>query len=265
VAASPGEPATVVAPETWRAIDFISDLHLTERTPRTFARWADFLHGTSADAVFILGDLFEAWVGDDARLEGFEARGAATLASAARQRPIYFMVGNRDFLLGAEMLAACGMQALEDPTLLCAFGDKVLLSHGDALCLGDVPYLQLRLVVRDPAWQRQFLERPLPERRAMARALRDQSERHKSTLKPGEWIDVDLDAASVTLRSAGAATMIHGHTHRPGSEEIAPGHWRHVLSDWDLDGDGPERAEVLRWQRGGLVRMSPDEAMRREP
>jgi UDP-2,3-diacylglucosamine hydrolase len=163
------------------------------------------------------------------------------------------------------MLTACGMQALEDPTLLCAFGDKVLLSHGDALCLGDVPYLPLRRVVRDPAWQRQFLERPLPERRAMARALRDQSERHKSTLKPGEWIDVDLEAAAATLRSAGATTMIHGHTHRPGTEEIAPGHWRHVLSDWDLDGDGPERAEVLRWQEGGLVRMSPDEAMRREP
>ena len=259
------EPATVVAPATWQVIDFISDLHLTESTPRTYALWSDFLHGTRADAIFILGDLFEAWVGDDARFEGFEARGAATLASAARQRPIFFMVGNRDFLLGAEMLAACGMTALEDPTLLSAFGDKLLLSHGDALCLGDVPYLQLRRVVRDPAWQRQFLARPLPERRAMARALRDQSERHKSTLKPGEWIDVDLAAAAATLRSAGATTMIHGHTHRPGTEEIAPGFWRHVLSDWDFDGNGPERADVLRWQQDGLLRLSPSQAMRRQP
>ena len=264
MAALPGEPATVVAPATWQAIDFISDLHLTESTPRTYALWSDFLHGTRADAIFILGDLFEAWVGDDARFEGFEARGAATLASAARQRPIFFMVGNRDFLLGAEMLAACGMTALEDPTLLSAFGDRLLLSHGDALCLGDVPDLQLRRVVRDPAWQRQFLARPLPERRAMARALRDQSERHKSTLKPDEWIDVDLAAAAATLRSAGATTMIHGHTHRPGTEEIATGCWRHVLSDWDLDGSGPERAEVLRWQQGELLRMSPGDAMGRQ-
>jgi UDP-2,3-diacylglucosamine hydrolase len=151
VAALPIGSATVVAPPDWRAIDFISDLHLTESTPKAFALWSDFLHESRADAIFILGDLFEAWVGDDSRLEGFEARGAATLASAAQRRPIYLMVGNRDFLLGAEMLAASGLKALEDPTLLCAFGDKVLLSHGDAMCLGDVPYQEFRRVVRDPS------------------------------------------------------------------------------------------------------------------
>ena len=111
------------------------------------------------------------------------------------------MVGNRDFLLGAEMLAACGIKALEDPTLLCAFGDNVLLSHGDAMCLGDLPYQKFRRVVRDPAWQRDFLARPLIERRAMARALRDESERHKSTQKPGEWVDVDRAAALAALQS----------------------------------------------------------------
>jgi UDP-2,3-diacylglucosamine hydrolase len=255
--------ATVVAPAHWRAIDFISDLHLTESTPQAFALWSDFLHETRADAIFILGDLFELWVGDDSRLDGFEARGAAILASAARHRHISFMVGNRDFLLGAEMLAACGMSALEDPTLLFAFGDKVLLSHGDALCLGDVPYQQFRRVVRDPGWQRNFLARPLGERRAMARALRDESERHKLTQKPGEWVDVDPQAALAALSSAEATTLIHGHTHRPATEEIAPGRWRHVLSDWELDGSGPGRAEVLRWEDGRFMRLSPGEAMRR--
>ena len=263
MAALPIGSATVVAPPDWRAIDLISDLHLTESTPKAFALWSDFLHESRADAIFILGDLFEAWVGDDSRLEGFEARGAATLASAAQRRPIYFMVGNRDFLLGAEMLAASGLKALEDPTLLCAFGDKVLLSHGDAMCLGDVPYQEFRRVVRDPVWQRDFLARPLIERRAMARALRDESERHKSAQKPGEWVDVDPAAALAALQSRGAATLIHGHTHRPASEEFAPGHRRHVLSDWDLDGPGSDRADVLRWQEGEFMRLSPGEAMRR--
>ena len=265
MAALPIGPFTVVAPPDWRAIDFISDLHLTESTPKAFALWSDFLHESRADAIFILGDLFEAWVGDDSRFEGFEARGAATLASAAHRRPIHFMVGTRDFLLGAEMLAACGIKALEDPTLLCAFGDNVLLSHGDAMCLGDLPYQQFRRVVRDPAWQRDFLARPLIERRAMARALRDESERHKSTQKPGEWVDVDPTAALAALRSTGATTLIHGHTHRPASEEFAPGHRRHVLSDWDLDRDSPARAEVLRWQDGRFMRLSPGDAMRRGP
>lgn len=261
MAASPFEPATLVAPDHWRAIDFISDLHLTAALPRTVELWSDYLLRTQADAVFILGDLFETWVGDDARSEGFEARGAEVLKSAAALRPIAFMVGNRDFLLGAAMLEACGMTRLEDPTLLCAFGDKALLTHGDALCLGDVPYQQFRRIVRDPAWQRDFLQRPLSERRSLARALRDESERHKATQPTASWVDVDIAAALATLRTAGAATMIHGHTHRPGSEALAPGLWRHVLSDWDVDDPTAPRAQVLRWQLGGLTRLTPLDAM----
>jgi UDP-2,3-diacylglucosamine hydrolase len=261
VAASSVEPATVFAPDRWRAIDFISDLHLTAATPRTVSLWSKFLHHTQADAVFILGDLFEAWVGDDARNEGFEAGGAEILRSAAATRAIAFMVGNRDFLLGAAMLQACNVMPLEDPTLLCAFGDKALLSHGDALCLADVPYQQFRRVVRDPAWQRDFLERPLSERRALARALRDESERHKRAQSADSWVDVDTDAALAALKAVGAATLIHGHTHRPGSEELAVGRWRHVLSDWDVDDAVAPRAQVLRWQSDGVRRLTPDEAI----
>ena len=261
MAASPVEPATLVAPAEWRVIDFISDLHLTAAMPRTVELWSDYLHRTRADAVFILGDLFEAWVGDDARAEGFETDGAAVLKSAAALRPIAFMVGNRDFLLGSAMLQACGVAALEDPTLLCAFGRKALLTHGDALCLGDVPYQQFRRVVRDPSWQRAFLQRPLSERRALARALRGESERHKASQLDASWVFVDIDAAVAALRSAGATMMIHGHTHRPGSESIGPGLQRHVLSDWDFDDATVPRAEVLRWQSEGLTRLTPQAAM----
>src|SRR5436309_5901464 len=100
-----GAASEIVAPPEWRMIDFLSDLHLTESTPRTVAAWADYMRRSAADAIFILGDLFEAWIGDDARHAGFEARCTGVLAEAATRRPVHFMVGNRDFLLGDEMLA----------------------------------------------------------------------------------------------------------------------------------------------------------------
>jgi len=251
----------ILAPPTWRAIDFISDLHLSEETPRTFEAWARYLVDTTAEAVLILGDLFEAWIGDDARVEGFEARGAAVLREAASRRMVGFMVGNRDFLLGRAMLDACGVAPLDDPTVISAFGARVLLVHGDALCLGDVEYQQFRAIVRGEEWQSDFLSRPLEERRAMARAMRAESERRKT--EGGPWYDVDGEAAVGALKSARATTLVHGHTHRPASEALAPDRWRHVLSDWDLDSADPPRAEVLRWDASGFHRITPDDAVRR--
>jgi UDP-2,3-diacylglucosamine hydrolase len=248
----------IVAPPAWRTIDFISDLHLTESTPRTVAAWADYMRRSAADAIFILGDLFEAWVGDDARHAGFEARCAAVLAESAARRPVHFMVGNRDFLLGDDMLAACGLRALSDPTVVDAFGMRVLLAHGDALCLADTAYLAFRRVVREPAWQRDFLARPLSERRAAARAMRAESERHKAS--QAVWHDVDRDAAVALLDAAHASTLVHGHTHRPGDERWPTRHERRVLSDWDLDDARTPRAEVLRWQSEGFVRLAPADA-----
>ena len=249
----------IVAPPSWRRIDFISDLHLAEDTPRTFAAWRDYLLHTPADAVFILGDLFEAWVGDDARHAGFEAQGAAVLSAAAARRPLFFMVGNRDFMLGDEMLAACGVQGLADPTLLAAFGERVLLSHGDAWCIADVEYQQFRRQVRDSAWQAKVLARPLAERRLMARSLRSESERRASEHQ-GEWADVDTPTALQWLKRTNATTLVHGHTHRPATQSLAPGFARHVLSDWSLD-DGDHghvaRAEVLRWEGGRWPRLAP--------
>jgi UDP-2,3-diacylglucosamine hydrolase len=132
--------AEFVAPPAWTCIDFVSDLHLAADMPQTFEAFAAYLRSTSADAVFILGDLFDAWVGDDARHEGFEAQCTALLAAAAQRRPLAFMVGNRDFLAGAAWVQACGMTALADPTLLVACGQRLLLTHGDALCLADMEY-----------------------------------------------------------------------------------------------------------------------------
>jgi UDP-2,3-diacylglucosamine hydrolase len=249
----------IVAPPDWRTIDFLSDLHLTESTPRTVAAWSDYMRRSGADAIFILGDLFEAWVGDDARHSGFEARCAEVLAEAATRRPVHFMVGNRDFLFGDEMLAACGLRGLGDPTVLEAFGMRVLLAHGDALCLGDTAYLAFRTVVREPAWQRDFLARPLAERRAAARAMRAESERHKASQTT--WHDVDRDAAMAALDAARAGTLVHGHTHRPGDERWSAAHDRRVLGDWDLDDARAPRAAILRWRATGFIRLPPNDAI----
>ncbi len=252
-------PHEFVAPPAWRSIDFISDLHLTEDTPRTFAAWCDYLKRADADALVILGDLFEAWVGDDARHTGFEAEAAAVLTDAAARRPVFFMSGNRDFLVGNEMLGACGVRALPDPSVLVAFGERVLLSHGDAWCIGDVAYQQFRAQVRAPAWQAQVLARPLAERRMLARGMRSESERRIAEHR-GEGFDVDTATALRRMAEAATHTLVHGHTHRPASQTLAPGFVRHVLSDWGLDHGAAPRAEVLRWQRGHWSRLTPAEA-----
>jgi UDP-2,3-diacylglucosamine hydrolase len=236
----------------WRSIEFISDLHLSQATPLTFALWARYLRTTQADAVFILGDLFEAWIGDDARTPGsFAQRAADVLQEAASLRPISFMVGNRDFLVGGAMLRDCGVVALPDPTLLDAWSHRVLLTHGDELCLSDTAYQRFRSQVRSDAWRQAFLALPLAEREQMARGMRDASQAAQLA-KP--IADVDAAAAVSWMHAAGSRTLIHGHTHRPGSDALAPGHTRYVLSDWDCDAE-PHRAQALRLTRDGITRI----------
>ncbi|MBL8306981.1 MAG: UDP-2,3-diacylglucosamine diphosphatase [Rubrivivax sp.] len=242
------------APSDWRAIDFISDLHLSESMPRTFAAWARHLRTTSADAVVMLGDLFEVWVGDDARQRPFERQCVEVIADAATRRVVAFMAGNRDFLLGHAMTLDCGMISLPDPTRLVAWGQSVVLSHGDALCLDDAPYQAFRAEVRSPEWQSRFLARPLPERLMLAAEMRRQSMGRRRF--DGD-ADADINAAQAVmwLHALGSAELVHGHTHRPGSSSLAPGFKRHVLSDWDLDQG--QRAEVLRLTRQGFERLAP--------
>ena len=155
------------APPQWQSVDFIADLHLNPGEPATAAAWRRYMQTTRASAIFILGDLFEAWIGDDAaRPPGFEAGCAAVLREAARRCAVHFMRGNRDFLVGPGFLAACGVRDLPDPVTLILGQRRWLLSHGDALCLDDAPYQQFRRQVRQSAWQQQFLALPLRQRQA---------------------------------------------------------------------------------------------------
>jgi len=244
------------APPSWRCIDFVSDLHLHAGLPHTAKALADYLRATPADAVLILGDLFEAWVGDDMRHEAFEAECTAFLAEAGQRLHLGMMVGNRDFMLGQEMIAACHAHALADPTVLHAWHHHVLLIHGDVLCLADEAYLRFRAQMRQPGAREALLSLPYPHRLAMARQMREASATHQQQQKPETWADVDEAAASAWMQAAGVSVLVHGHTHRPETAPFGPtGGTRHVLSDWDFDGEQP-RGEVLRLTAQGFERMA---------
>jgi UDP-2,3-diacylglucosamine hydrolase len=233
------------APSSWRTIDFISDLHLQASEMKTLAAWQHYLQHTTADAVFMLGDLFEVWVGDDTVevQDSFEQLCAQTLRATSDRLDIFMLHGNRDFLMGPALMHAAGVTLIPDPTALVFAGQRWLLTHGDALCLADTAYLAFREQVRGHEWQSAFLAKPLTERQALARQMRAQSEMRKQTTH--EYADVDSDAALQWLRDFNAATMIHGHTHRPNHHMLDAGHSRWVLSDWELD-HSPTRADVLR-------------------
>jgi UDP-2,3-diacylglucosamine hydrolase len=256
--------AELHAPAAWRTVDFISDLHLQAGEPATFKAWQHYMATTPADAVFILGDLFDVWIGDDVLgtvstgnavpAPSFEDDCAQVLRDAASRLALFFMHGNRDFLLGQGNAATrvpqrCNFTLLNDPCALTFAGQRWLLSHGDALCLDDVPYMNFRRQVRSAAWQQTFLARPLAERQLIARELRQQSQQqHLQRKNSGApFIDLDAAAARAWLQAAHAPLLIHGHTHQPALHDLGDGLQRIVLSDWDAnpEADHP-RAEVLR-------------------
>ena len=243
--------AEFTAPANWRVVDFISDLHLQESDSQTVRVWEHYMAHTRADAVFILGDLFEVWIGDDV-LAGdeaddetarFELHCSRVLHQTSERCPVFFMHGNRDFLFGEAGARACGLSLLADPTAFGFGGQRWLLSHGDALCLDDTDYLQFRAQVRSPGWQQAFLAKPLAERRAIAQGLRTQSEARKRS--GASYADVDTAEAIRWLQAAGAPELIHGHTHKPADHDLGLGLRRRVLSDWD-GAASPARAQVLR-------------------
>lgn len=255
--------AELAASPGWRTVDFVSDLHLHAADRATAARWLDYLASQPRpDALFILGDLFEVWVGDDVldhpdTPERVFVRSCIdALGRFASTTPVHFLAGNRDFLLGAAALAAGGMQALEEPTVMVFAGRRWLLSHGDPLCLADTDYLAFRAQVRSAPWQAAFLAQPLAEREAIASDLRARSEARKRELghDPSLWADVDAGAARELLQRTGATTLIHGHTHRPADHDLGQGLRRTVLSDWDMQAR-PPRAQVLRLTADGLRRV----------
>lgn len=249
------------APATWQAVDLISDLHLQASEAATFEAWRAHMRATSADAVLLLGDVFEVWVGDDAvATDPFLQACAQVLREASQRMTVGFMAGNRDFLVGPQFRAECGLMALQDPTLLVWGTQRILLSHGDALCLGDTAYQRFRALSRTAGWQADFLARPLAERLALAQAMRAQSEAHNQSV--AYFADADADMSRDWLQASGAQLLVHGHTHRPADHAVAglPGATRQVLSDWHAC---PEalRAEVLRLHADGRrERLHPTQA-----
>jgi UDP-2,3-diacylglucosamine hydrolase len=226
---------------------FISDLHLCDSRPHITAAFIDFLNHTAsqAQALYILGDLFEYWAGDDAiqnnsiqnnviETTGLQASIHA-LCSLAKTTPVFFMAGNRDFLIGAGFAEATGITILPDPSLLNLYGKRVLLSHGDALCTDDVAYQDFRKEVRSAGWQQQFLSQPLADRIAYIEQLRTKSEQAKST-KSMQIMDVNTTAVEDLLKQHDYPPLfIHGHTHRPNTHiHKLAGHIceRVVLGDW---------------------------------
>ena len=247
------------APATWRTVDLISDLHLQASEASTFEVWQRYMAHTPADAVLILGDLFEVWVGDDAVAQNpFLQSCAEVLKNTGQRLYLGLMHGNRDFLIGESFVQDCHAHFLEDPTLLRLGQASWLLSHGDALCLADVAYQQFRSQVRTPEWRRDFLTQTLAQRQAVARGIRNQSEARKRTGTGYHEVYADADSALCQswLAQAGANVLIHGHTHQPADHALpndasgqALARW--VLSDWDA-GAQPPRAQVLRLYENGL-------------
>ncbi len=215
---------------------FISDLHLAPERPEITALFLEFLRTRAArcDGLYILGDLFEAWAGDDdltpANRDILDGLQHLTVGGT----PVYLMAGNRDFLVGADFETLTGCRLIRDPTVIELNGARVLLLHGDTLCTDDEDYMAWRATVRDERWIREFLARPLDERRALVQAARARS-RSATADKPETIMDVNADAVERAMRAHGVHTMIHGHTHRPAVHEFtldgAPA-VRIVLGDW---------------------------------
>lgn len=233
---------------------FISDLHLSPRSPGATRLFLQFLAGRARQAseLFILGDLFEAWVGDDdidapCHREIVDALRAATEAGLK----ISLLHGNRDFLLGADFAAASGVTLIDDPYILSTPEWQFVLSHGDALCLDDTAYMAFRAQTRNPQWQAALLAKPLTERRAIAAHMREVSESSQRG-KENPYTDLQPAATDDFLRQHGYATFIHGHTHQPAMHDhIVDGIHveRWVLADWHED-----RGECLLWDGEALTR-----------
>ena len=224
---------------------FISDLHLTEERPEANERFIGFLEDKArgADALYILGDFFEYWIGDDDIAEPFNAVVAGLLRDLSRKQKLYLMHGNRDFLIGERFCAATGAQLLQDPTVAEVEGVKTLLMHGDTLCTDDVDYQAWRRTARNPAFQADFLSKSLPERRRLILQMREKSKEVVQG-KPAEIMDVNGDAVREVLRRHDVRRLIHGHTHRPG---------RHAI---EVDGRRCERWVLPDWYgRGGYLEV----------
>lgn len=229
---------------------FIADLHLDDSRPRItdlFERYLASDEVRSADALYILGDLVEAWIGDDDDAELPARIATATRAVRDAGVPVYFMVGNRDFLLGEDYARRAGLDMLDDGTVHSLYGRPTLLMHGDVLCTDDLAYQAVRKQVRTPEWKAQILSMPLDARRAFAAKARADSKAHTgSTME--SIMDVNAGAVAAAMRQAGVTRLIHGHTHRP------------ALHRFELDGQAAERIVLGDWyEQGSVLVVTPDD------
>jgi UDP-2,3-diacylglucosamine hydrolase len=228
---------------------FISDLHIDASRPQIAEQFLAFLRTEAADAaaLYILGDLFESWIGDDApdSAQFAAIAGLRTLTSGGV--PCFVMHGNRDFLMSRQFCEMSGAQLLPDPLIVTLYGEPVLVMHGDALCTDDHAYQRLRATVRDADWQRQFLALSIDARRALAGAARAGSQAHTAAMEHA-ITDVNADTVAMALRASGTSTLLHGHTHRPAIHALEVDgrpRTRIVLGDWY------DQGSVLRWDSRG--------------
>jgi UDP-2,3-diacylglucosamine hydrolase len=248
-----------------RPLFFISDLHLSSAIPNTVAAFEHFIEVTAneADSVFILGDLFEFWVGDDVldpsvdnERGSFARRMTALMHTlSARGIALYVMHGNRDFLLGKRFMKAAGAMPLPDPFVITAFGNRMVVAHGDALCTDDPAYQRFRRFARNPLAQRVFLSLPLTTRLAIAGRMRSTSEDGRMRPASAKY-DVTRAAVADLFASTATHTIIHGHTHLPARHQEANG-IRWVMPDWDLD-HGVARGGYLRIDATGIRALPLD-------
>jgi UDP-2,3-diacylglucosamine hydrolase len=228
---------------------FISDLHIDASRPAIIEQFLGFLRteAREAAALYILGDLFESWIGDDAPDAAQSAAIAALHDLTSSGVPCFVMHGNRDFLLSTQFCRMSGAQLLPDPLTVTLHGETVLVMHGDALCTDDRAYQRLRATVRDAGWQRQFLALPIEARRTLAGAARAGSEAHTAAME-NAITDVNADSVAKALRASGTAMLVHGHTHRPAVHALEVDgrpRTRIVLGDWY------DQGSVLRWDQDG--------------
>lgn len=228
---------------------FVSDLHLESDRPDIGDQFLAFLEGeaNSADALYILGDLFEVWVGDDDPNAHYAVIKQALRGLVDNGVPTYFMHGNRDFMIGNSFARETGVNILSDPYAVEFYGDKVLLSHGDALCIDDVQYQNARQITRNTEWQAMMFAKPLEERLAIAEQLRAESIAHGATIDQS-ITDVNQDEVLRVVREHGVDVLLHGHTHRPAVHAVDLGDRsakRIVLGDWY------EQGSVVRWDESG--------------
>jgi UDP-2,3-diacylglucosamine hydrolase len=228
---------------------FISDLHIDASRPAIVQQFLSFLEAEAArgEALYILGDLFESWIGDDAPDSAQQAAIAGLRALTASGVPCFVMHGNRDFLLSTRFCRESGAELLSDPVIVTLYGERILVMHGDALCTDDRPYQRLRATVRDSDWQRRFLGLSIKARRALAGAARAGSQAHTAAMDYS-ITDVNANSVASVLRDTGLSTLLHGHTHRPAIHAFEMSGrpcTRIVLGDWY------EQGSLLRWDQDG--------------